>query len=542
MADRLRVPDDDYGAQGLQNVPVTRHHTGSENKGGVVVDLGPVMTWWSSPLLYPALVGLAGIVVWHLIPSRFANARLIIQIAFFLVMSALLLDRQVAPYEPPQGDEITAEAILIGLVKLLWWLHLAWALIGFVRIYLVIEQKPREARLLQDLVVGIVYAGMLLSILAFVFAVPIGTLIATSGVLAIILGLALQNTLSDVFSGIALNLGRPFVLGDWIILSDGTEGRVVETNWRSTHLLTLSHNVVALPNSYLAKLGVTNINSPDESHGLSLTIRLVPTKMPAVIVDVMHTVLLSCNSILKEPPPSVKIKDLDAAAIELDLLFSVANVGQRLAARNEIFDLVYRHSKSTGLLLAMPASSSISMSSLPTEETANPPPVTPIDLIKAIPIFSRLTEDEQEALAATTSTRTYRKGEIIVRQGEMLPSLMIVRAGIIVRQRGEDGGHIEEISRLAPGDFFGETGLLAGIGELSTLRAMNHVVVYEIDQKSFAPLLRDRPEMAEELAAILLNGISTAGESGASGQHMNSKSALLKAIQTVFRAVPFKRA
>jgi small-conductance mechanosensitive channel len=82
-----------------------------------------------------------------------------------------------------------------------------------VRIYLVFERKPREARLLQDLIVGIVYAGMLLAILAFVFAVPVGTLIAISGVLAIILGLALQNTLGDVFSGIALNLGRPMDLG-----------------------------------------------------------------------------------------------------------------------------------------------------------------------------------------------------------------------------------------------------------------------------------------------------------------------------------------
>ena len=513
-------------------------------KAGVetVVDLSQVMNWWSSPLLYMVLVGLAGIVVWHLIPKRFANARLIIQIGFFLAMSAMLLERHVVPYEPARGDETTAGAILIGSVKLLWWLHLAWALIGFVRIYLVFERKPREARLLQDVVVGIVYTGMLLSILAFVFAVPIGTLIATSGVFAIILGLALQNTLSDVFSGVALNLGRPYVLGDWIVLTDGTEGRVVETNWRSTHLLTSDHNVVALPNSFLARLGLTNISHPDESHGLSVTVRLAPTKMPAIIVDVMRTVLSSCNSILKEPSPLVAIRGLDATAIEVELFFRVANIGHRIAARNEIFDLVYRHSKSTGLLLAMPPSSSISMTDLPTEGTANPPRVTPIDLIRALPIFSSLTDDEKEALAATTSVRTYRKGEIIVRQGEALPSLMIVRAGVIVRQLGEDDGPLQEIGRLAPGDFFGETGLLAGMGEMSTLRAMSHVVVYEIDQKSFAPLLLARPEMAEDLAAALSNGMSTSGESGTSGQqHTSSKSALLKAIRTVFRTVPLKR-
>ncbi|MEQ1953968.1 cyclic nucleotide-binding domain-containing protein [Mesorhizobium yinganensis] len=506
-----------------------------------MLDLGTILKGSSAPLLYIVSVGLAGIVVWHLIPKRLVKARLIVQIGFFLAMSAMLLDRHVVPYETPNGSIATADAILVGSVKLLWWLHLAWALIGFVRLYLVVERKPREARLLQDLVVGVVYVGMLLSVLAFVFAVPVGTLMATSGVFAIILGLALQNTLSDVFSGIALNLGRPYVLGDWIVLSDGTEGRVVETNWRSTHLLTSDHNVVALPNSFLAKLGLTNVSHPDESHGLSVTVRLAPTKMPAVIADVMQTALVSCNSIQKEPPPLVKIKGLDAIAIELELVFGVATIGQRIAARNEVYDLVYRHSKSAGLLLAMPPTASVSMADLPSEETASPPQAAPIDLIRAIPVFSRLTQDEQQALAATTMVRTYRKGQIIARQGEMLPSLMIVRAGVIVRERSEADTPLQEIGSLAPGDFFGETGLLAGMGEMSTLRAMSHVVVYEIDQASFAPLLLARPEMAEDLAAILSSRMSAFAEDGTLGpQHVSSRMAMLKAIQTVFRAVPFK--
>lgn len=500
------------------------------------------MNWWNTSSLYMVLVGVAGIVVWHLIPRRQANTRLIVQIAFFLVMSGLLLDGVIVPYQPSQGGGTTAQAILIGTAKTLWWVHLAWALIGFVRIYLVFERKPREARLLQDLVVGVVYAGMVLSVLAFVFAVPVGTLIATSGVFAIILGLALQNTLSDVFSGIALNLGRPFVLGDWIVLSDGTEGRVVETNWRSTHLLTLSHNVVALPNSFLAKLGLTNVSSPDETHGLTLTVRLAPTKMPAVVADVMRTALMSSDLILKDPPPAVAIKGLDATAVEVDLYVRVASVGQRIPAINEIFDLVYRHSKSTGLLLATPRSAAVITSGLPTEETAHPSPVTPIELIRALPIFSALTADEQEALAATTSTRTYRKGEIIVQQGEMLPSLMIVRAGVVVQERQHDDAGSREVGHLAPGDFFGETGLLAGIGETSTLRAMNHVVVYEIDQQSFAPLLLDRPEMAEDLAAILSARMSAVdGNDAGARQRARSEFALRKAILTVFRTVPFRR-
>jgi small-conductance mechanosensitive channel len=221
----------------------------------------PLDAFLASPLVQLNFVGVAGIVVWHLIPRRRATTRLVVQIAFFVVMTAILVGNDITPHRF-EGEAAEASALLAVSAKLLWWVHLAWGTIGFVRIYLVFEARPREARLLQDIVVGVVYLGTALSILAFVFGVPVGTLVATSGVIAIILGLALQNTLSDVFSGIALTLGRPYVIGDWILVSDGTERRVVESTWRSTHLLTGANNVVVLPNSFLAKLGLTNISRP----------------------------------------------------------------------------------------------------------------------------------------------------------------------------------------------------------------------------------------------------------------------------------------
>jgi small-conductance mechanosensitive channel len=497
---------------------------------------------WDAPPALIVLVGLTGIVIWHVTPARYANARLIVQIVIFVTMTAILLSGDIVPYEPSREAAMSGEAILVGAAKLLWWLHLAWALIGFVRIYLVIERKPREARLLQDLVVGAVYVGMLLSVLAFVFDAPIGTLVATSGVFAIILGLALQNTLSDVFSGIALGLGRPYGLGDFIVLSDGTEGRVVETNWRSTHLLTLAHNVVALPNSLLAKLGLTNISKPDESHGLTLRVRLVPTQMPSAILQVLQTALLSCDTIVKSPPPSVGIRSLDAAAIEVDLYVRVADVGSRIKAKNDIFDLVYRHCRSSGLSLAMP-SSAVLIAGPPDRGAAGTGHVGGLDLIRAIPLFTALTEQERAALAATTTTRSYRSGDTIVRRGETLPSLMIIRTGVIVRQIGDGDDHRQELGHLSPGDFFGETGLLAGIGEMATLRAVGPVEVCEIDHDSFAPLLRERPGMAADLAAILSARMTPPGVGvPLADQHPRSKVTLLRAIERVFRGSEFRRA
>jgi len=325
----------------------------------------------ASPLAQLNVIGVAGIVVWHLIPRRLPWTRLAIQLLFFGAMTAILAGSDIVPHRFGGEGVESLGALLVHSAKLLWWMHLAWAVIGFVRIFLVIEGWPREARLLQDLVVGVVYLGTALSVLAFVFGVPIGTLAATSGVLAIILGLALQSTLSDLFSGIALTIGRPYVIGDWIVLSDGTEGRVVESTWRSTHVLTAASNLVVLPNSLLAKLGLTNVSRPNGTHLIALTLRVAPTRAPAAVVEAMQRLLASSRCIVADPPPIVALKSIDALALELELQFRVESPARRIPARNEILDLVYGHCRTDGLALAPPATA-VALLDRPRESAANP--------------------------------------------------------------------------------------------------------------------------------------------------------------------------
>src|SRR5262245_61413831 len=100
----------------------------------------------ASPLVQLNLVGILGILVWHLIPRRNGNIRLLVQIAFFLVMTAILVGNHIAPHRFEGNGGEDPSALLVVSAKLLWWVHLAWAIIGFVRIYLVFEGHPREAR------------------------------------------------------------------------------------------------------------------------------------------------------------------------------------------------------------------------------------------------------------------------------------------------------------------------------------------------------------------------------------------------------------
>ncbi|WP_158811883.1 cyclic nucleotide-binding domain-containing protein [Beijerinckia sp. L45] len=449
----------------------------------------------ADPIVQTGSLAMIGVLITRVALRHHPSLRLAAQVGFFTALTILLLYHGIEPYEAGPPGATILQRVFVGFAKLIWWMNAAWALVSFVRVFLIFERQPREGRLIQDLVVGMIYLGAALSVVAYVFAVPVGTLIATSGVFAIILGLALQNTLSDVFSGIALNLGRPYGLGDWIVLSDGMAGRVVETNWRATHLLNGTNDLVILPNSVLAKVSLVNLSSPDRSHGLNLTIRVVPTWSPATIMEVMQTVLMSSNAILLTPEPTVQIKAMDAQAIEIELSVRVSDMAAAPAARNELFDLIYRHVIAAGLTLAAPVGSSAEPHGARRgqEERA-----TPLRLLDALPLFASLTETEKVALAGTMTRRTYRKDEVIAEQGTKLCCLVIIRSGAVVVTRKEDDRTVE-LARLAPGDCFGESGLLTGHGELGTSRALTSVVVYEIAQSGIGPLMQQRPAIAEEL-------------------------------------------
>ena len=309
------------------------------------------------PLALTNILGVGGIVIWHLQGPNCPTGRLIVQILFFTGMSLVLYAGGIAPH---QIDEIYTEvlaALLSKSARILWWTHLAWTIIGLLHIYIRLNRKPREAHLILDMAVAIIYLGVALSVMGFVFGMPIATLVTTSGVVAVILGLALQNTLGDVFSGIALTLGKAYAIGDWVQLSDGTAGRVTETNWRSTNLLTGANNIVVLPNSMLARQGLTSLSRPDETHQITLDVRFAAVQRPRRIEEAMQSVLQASTRVVKDPPPAVALKSIDAVAIEVELQFRVASLAMGTSAKNEIIDLIHDHCEAVGLSLSLPAQS-----------------------------------------------------------------------------------------------------------------------------------------------------------------------------------------
>jgi len=127
----------------------------------------------------------------------------------------------------------------------------------------VLGQQPRESKLVQDLLAALIYLTATFAIIADVFDLPVKGLLATSGALAIIIGLALQSSLGDVFSGIVLISSA---LTAWATghSDDTVQGKVIETNWRATHILTGNQDVAIIPNSVIAKTKLVNCSTPDQ--------------------------------------------------------------------------------------------------------------------------------------------------------------------------------------------------------------------------------------------------------------------------------------
>jgi len=430
-------------------------------------------------------------------------SRLIFNIIFFSALTAMLFYHGIPPYLRDDNQPDVSEVVSRGLLKTIWWIGGAMVLASSVRMFLIFERKPREGRLLQDLVVALIYLSAALCVVAYVFRLPVGTIIATSGVFAIVLGLALQSTLNDVFSGIALNLGRPLSVGDWIFLDDNVQGRVVETNWRSTQLLSATNDLIVVPNSLLAKSRITNLSGPDDTHGATLRVRLVPTRPPRALLDAMEKALLSSNAVLKIPTPSASIVSVDRDAVEFELAFRVSDVSKVGSARNELFDLVYRHVEAGGLQFSGAAGSVQVIADKAADEDRKPKrPTSALRLMDSIALFAGLTDTEKEDIASNMVKLSYRKGDIIAHRETALTSLMIVRSGVVALEEANADGYIE-LGRLAPGDFFGERGVLLGALELADVRALTAVVIYEIPKQQLAVVLRERPMIAEELALLL---------------------------------------
>jgi small-conductance mechanosensitive channel len=451
------------------------------------------------PLVVTLFIFSLGGLLTHVLFRRHPLGRAMVRVFFLVVLSIVLLRAGVVPYEPLTPTGAPFQDAVHAALKIAWWLWAAWFVVGFLRVFVVTEHRPREGKLVQDLLAGLVYLAALFAIVAYVFDLPIKGLLATSGAIAIILGLALQSTLSDVFSGIVLNFSRPYRPGDWISIDGGTDGRVIEMNWRATHVLTAKRDLAIVPNSTIAKAKIVNASSPSGIHGMTVTVQLDAKTPPATSAEILQHAILNTQLILAAPAPLVVVKSITADATEFDISFFVEELAQSTRAQNELFDRISRHLAAAGIGLASTQSQPPWAPQAALSQSAKTAAERAIDLVA---IFAGLTDGERKTLAAKTKHRHFDAGEALVEPGTVLHSLFIIGGGVVSMSQVMSEGEIE-LLRIGPGDHFGEIGLLTGHAAEATLRALVPITTYELAKEDLAPVLEARPEVSHELCRAL---------------------------------------
>lgn len=422
------------------------------------------------------------------------------------VGATFILFRHQTPPLPGNAGAANATSLWLHAVAGIWWLLGARVLVALMSFTLNRNRRWREARLFPDLTAAAIYTAAVLVVLISVLALPIGGLLATSGVLAIVLGLALQNTLADVFAGIAFGIEAPFNVGDRISLGDKTEGTVVQMNWRSIRILTDGDDVAIVPNSVVAKSDIVNRSFPTRVRSAFIELSCPATSNPERVIDTLQQATLLCPPILPVPVSSAVLTRLGSKESRYRVSFSVSDTEHLSTTK----DLLLRHARRqlyySGLYFPRAAQDIRT----PDEDTGPPFPVLPfpvLPLLQDIILFEALEAEQLAELAAHVRPRSLEPGEVLFAQGGTEATLFIVISGILeISQHSEFSGQ-QTVGFIGAGDYIGEVSLLTGASYAAAATARTHCKLFGLDCHVIKRLLAANSDLYAEFDRSARRGL-----------------------------------
>ncbi len=381
----------------------------------------------------------------------------------------------------------------------------------------------RIPRLLRQFVAVLVLAAMLLTVLTQVWGVALAAVLATTGVLGLVLGLALRRILTDFFSGIALNVEQPFRLDDFILLHtrqrrEPIAGLVREINWRSTRILTPEDNLVSVPNSVVATAVVENLSFPSPVSEQEVDIVLEWTLPQGVVEALLGAAVTEAwmrGAAAGDKPPKVRICRLDGRGVGWRITYLLdPRRKAKGPARHELLSCVQRHLVLAGVRpVAEPGERPVGVAAA----LAEPMPASPATrkvpefdtpearrrVLDTAPLFESLSAAERDALAAAMALLQVPRAQRVVERGQPGRSMFVLAAGVAEVQVADAHGEVRRATVLGPGDSFGEMSLLTGAERSADVLAVSPLVLFEIDGGLLSPLLQARPKLAEAMSRAM---------------------------------------
>ncbi len=436
--------------------------------------------------LFFCLAMVADAVILRFIPVRRQVARFVCMSIFFAVQTILIVALIGSPLRPVYRPRDLPREFWLQILACFWWALAARELISFLALPNAIRKTAIENKLLSDIIAASIYVCSALAMMGFVLGLSLQGLLATSGIIAIVLGLALQSSLGDVFSGISLSIEKPYRVGDEILLEGGAEGEVIEMNWRSTHLRNSANDIVIVPNSVIAKLRIQNHSAATRRYSGSLTVIVDYRNEPELTLEILKQAAMTCPSILEHPAPSAEATEFNGDRITYSVYFSTSSIASAGEARSQFITQLYKRACP---VVAQGASSGSTIFLFPENE-----------LLNHLPTLEPLSDAEKTKLTAKIIRRHFHTGEQLLTQGMEVNSAQFVFSGIVQVTRQVQDGRVLNVRRLGPGDSFGEISLLTGMQALGTFTALTSGLLLEIHSEDLKPILESRPELVESLS------------------------------------------
>jgi small-conductance mechanosensitive channel/CRP-like cAMP-binding protein len=386
------------------------------------------------------------------------------------------------------------------------------------------RRQVRAPLLLREIVSIVAFAIFLAWALSAIFDTKVTAFLAGGTVLAAVLGLALQETLGNLFAGIALHLEDSFEIGD--VVRTGDQFGVIEAvRWRGTRVRTFTNSIIIVPNSILARERLevfprNNLNARVLQIGIDYN---VP---PATALSVLTQAASHVDGVSAQIPAFARVGGFGDSSVLYEIKYHMTDYSQRDRIDADIRKAVWYALKRNQLPIPFPIRTHVRYQ--PPAPHREPSGDEILERLSQIDVLSPLPPDALEAIAAMARVHTFGKGETIIREGAAGSSMFAVHEGIVSVLVNES-----EIARLGEGDFFGEMALLTGENRAADVVAVTDVVAVEITKEAMQPVLLDHSELADAISAKVTERRGNL-DSLKNASHEDAQRTILSRIRTYF--------
>jgi small-conductance mechanosensitive channel/CRP-like cAMP-binding protein len=390
---------------------------------------------------------------------------------------------------------------------------------GVIRIGLeladAVTHRGREhfSTIFRDLLTLTLWSLVVMIVLRTFFKIDVSALLAVPAVLTVVVGFALQETLGNIFSGLTLQISRPFEPGDWVRVADKV-GRVHDVGWRATTVVTRANEWLDIPNAQLAKDLLFNYgnHAVAEEVSIGLSYGEPPNRVREVIVDLLRDV----PDVLRNPEPEILAWEFGDNAIRYRVKYWIADYGRSEQIHGRVVSGLWYALRRHGIEIPFPIRTLVLSQERQVEESEAQREI--VAELRGVDFLRELSDDEMRILAGAVRVRQFGAGEALVREGESGDAFFIIRRGVVdVSANGADGNpiHLNELTRPA---FFGEMALMTGESRNATIRARTDVEILEMSRSGFTELFKSHPDAAAQMSEIIAARMSQRRELLDAGQ------------------------